>query len=497
MSLLPVTTGLTLDLRAIGLTPAYQGVIGGWPDSSDARQTGYFTDKLPTLLSQQTPAGGPAVHFAGHSPLNYEPLHFTDTTNPFATASSSAEIFAVVRATPGMPGNEGFYSAGPYGYYPYAGTTNVVDGAFGTQGYLVNGISTQNWHVYNVSHDGTTRTTNVDGVTVLTVSTAYVKPGGLIVGSGLHGWYGDIAEFICYDRALDPTERQQVLDHLTDLHFNVHPPDPSDPDPTQPANPSGLTLISTISDTFDETSLDPAFWYVGPNETVTLAASQVQLSGQLQTSSSGYNIDSAFIKMIVQRDPGDDVYASYFAQIPFGSPPLNWGINIHVGDSASEISASWTNDDGTGNNSATLTYDPAAHAYLRLSSALAQVSGDWYITCICEAGPAPGQWTELIRSPQMYTSTVTDGFELVLQGNRYGPNGMLIPAVYLDDFNVVPSTSVSDLYMKMPDGAYTKVGVDGQPLSFRLPDGSVRTWPGSKLPMYMKQADGSWKKVLG
>lgn len=61
----------------------------------------------------------------------------------------------------------------------------------------------------------------------------------------------------------------------------------------------------------------------------------------------------------------------------------------------------------------------------------------------------------------------------------------------------IDTAAPSSLYMKQPDGSYALVGVDGQPLSFRLPDGSLRTWPGSGYPLFEKQADGTWKKVLG
>lgn len=57
--------------------------------------------------------------------------------------------------------------------------------------------------------------------------------------------------------------------------------------------------------------------------------------------------------------------------------------------------------------------------------------------------------------------------------------------------------AASSLYMRQPDGSFVLVGTDDQPVSFRLPDGSERTWPGSGYPLYIKQSDGTWKKVLG
>lgn len=95
------------------------------------------------------------------------------------------------------------------------------------------------------------------------------------------------------------------------------------------------------------------------------------------------------------------------------------------------------------------------------------------------------------RAGGQYLSFTTTGgvLYLAVSGFDYDPAGFL---VYRID-----TGPTSSLYMKQPDGAYVIVGVDGQPLSFRLPDGTMRTWPGSDLPLYMKQADGTWKQVIG
>ncbi len=57
-------------------------------------------------------------------------------------------------------------------------------------------------------------------------------------------------------------------------------------------------------------------------------------------------------------------------------------------------------------------------------------------------------------------------------------------------------TATSKLYQRGPDGGYLNVGVDGRPVSMRMPDGSLRTWPGSTAPLYQLGPDGTWRQVI-
>lgn len=280
------------------------------------------------------------------------------------------------------------------------------------------------------------------------------------------------------------------LSHLVD----PLPPMTVDPtDPTGPpvgTGPAGLPLISSVSDAFDGADLDPGRWDTVNSWGALLDGQQLALTGTLATASSGYNIDSAFVRLAVaDRAPGDECWASFLAQVAFGSPPTSWAVNIHVSDTISVITSSWVGDYGQAQDSVTSGYDPVAHAWLRLRSTFSQGDEGWLITMICEAGPAPGQWTQLMRSPPMYSELANTGFGVQFVNSAPVP-------VYLSDFNTVP-TGVTLLYMQMPDGSYRKAGVAGQPLEFTLPDGSVREWPGSKYPLYQKQNDGSWMKVIG
>lgn len=255
--------------------------------------------------------------------------------------------------------------------------------------------------------------------------------------------------------------------------------------------PDGLVLASTLVDAFDgadATEADPAKW-MHDYGSATIRDNQLSLYGILVSQAWNYNVDSAYVHLSVVPDADHpDMHVAFYATGQQGSPLDSWGFYIHVAAGVSELTCSWSNDDGSADTTGTLTYDPAAHAYLRLRSELSLISGDnWNIVYICEAGPAPGQWTELMRSNQVYTWSIGDGFRFVFESYE----GQLL----LDSFNA--PAGVTLLYMKMPDGSYRKAGVAGQPLQFTLPDGSVREWPGSKYPLYQKQNDGTWLRVVG
>ncbi len=60
----------------------------------------------------------------------------------------------------------------------------------------------------------------------------------------------------------------------------------------------------------------------------------------------------------------------------------------------------------------------------------------------------------------------------------------------------VTPAKASSLYQRMPDGGWANVGTAERPVSIRMPDGSMRTWPGSDTPLYQLGPDGTWRQVI-
>lgn len=210
----PVTSGLISNLVAAGQnTP-----VSTWSDSSPAHTGNAVSDGSPlaTRIDNATPTGGPAIHFTESSYLH--------SNIGELDSSTSAEFFAVVRDN-GTYSNAGFYQLGGndrmvYGqYFSY-----TYDGSFTNGYYTIPQVSVTNWHVYNVSHDGTTRTTRIDGVVVHSAAAPFVAPSATDYSTwrvSRSGWMGDIAEMATYKRSLTDTERTQVYDYLKAAHLQA------------------------------------------------------------------------------------------------------------------------------------------------------------------------------------------------------------------------------------------------------------------------------------
>lgn len=249
-----------------------------------------------------------------------------------------------------------------------------------------------------------------------------------------------------------------------------------------------LPLASTLTDTFDGpdgAAPDPGRWNTDAAAVAVLDGGRLRLSGTLTSRTDTYLIDSAFVSVVVPAQP-QDVYVSVYAAGHTMSPPATWGFDIQAGVNTSVLFASWTNDDGSSGSNGGIGYDPVGHAYLRLRSELTDIDGDTYITYMCDAGPNPDEFTELLRSPQLFTYSAGGGFRVVARVDA--------GEVLLDNVNT--AAAVSRLWLRLPDGSHRLVGVAGQPLQLRMPDGSLRAWPGSGFPLYIRAGDGSWQQVL-
>lgn len=222
----PVSSGLAIDLSAKYFTGRVGdgGTFTTWPDQSgmanDAVQSSVgYGGSSATMKAAQTPNGGPAILLAGPT------LTFADQS--VYSAATSGEVFAVLRS---VGTAQGFYQFGgnDFTYFPYVDAT-VYDGSFTGTRYSFPAVDSGNYHVYNVSHDGTTRVTRIDGTVVHSATVAFTKPSSapsgynqLLLGNltpGQSNWQGYVAEFVAYNRSLTSTERSAVLAYLTQQHI--------------------------------------------------------------------------------------------------------------------------------------------------------------------------------------------------------------------------------------------------------------------------------------
>lgn len=261
---------------------------------------------------------------------------------------------------------------------------------------------------------------------------------------------------------------------------------PPDPDPgTDPGTGQDHPLLSTFADSFTGAALDTTRW--GSDGAGTPGSSGYALTGgSLRSNTYHYAFDSAYVHF--SPVAGQTFNGSFLVTGNAGSPPCSAGFTILYADFGTSISAAFSSDDGSAEWTPTVAYDPAVHAWLRVRTEARQDSGDWYVTYICETAPALGQWTTMLRSPEVISPSFGDGVGVSFTAN-YG-------TVVLASFNGAAAAGGSVLAMKMPDGTYRTVGLAGQPLSLKMADGTYRTWPGSTVPLYQRQQDGTWREVI-
>lgn len=220
----PVTTGLAIELSAKSLTGQVSdgAAFATWPDLSGNTNNAVVSGggQQPLYRDAKTPNGGPAVAIFGAV------LQFTNQA--VYTGKTSGEVFLVLAYPGGSSPYPGGYQFGGNDatYMPYQ-DGNIYDGSFTYSRFNFPAVSPASYHVYNVTHDGSTRTTYVDGVSKHTVNSAFLDPfasnkplviGAIQTGTG---WNGEIAAFIAYNRSLTSTERGQVLTYLQQQHFVV------------------------------------------------------------------------------------------------------------------------------------------------------------------------------------------------------------------------------------------------------------------------------------
>jgi hypothetical protein len=255
MTINPVTSGLVIDLAAGPLSATKNDLqtFATWPDSSgQSNDCQFINGNQFTFKTSVTPLNGPAVRFFSTG------AGFPDPNHMF-TGATGAEVFAVVHNL-NNSGQPSFYQFGgnDLAYYPWV-DGNVYDGSFTNSRYSFPiGVDSTNWHIYNIRHDGTTRTTAIDGTIAHTVNTAFVNPANsplssLGLGGGGGSWQGEIAEFVVYNRCLTPTERTSVYDYLRHQHLQTF----VDPNLDLPAIGLGIGVHGSLPATVDVLEADP------------------------------------------------------------------------------------------------------------------------------------------------------------------------------------------------------------------------------------------------
>lgn len=162
-----------------------------------------------------------------------------------------------------------------------------------------------------------------------------------------------------------------------------------------------------------------------------------------------------------------------------GSTPTGTTIHWH-----------WFNNGPSGDVTATL---PGVYAYrMRRAGGIVILEALRY-----GPGRATRTATELGRTSDLgdlYTRTfVGDDGPILFGWSLYAPTiGGFQDWYYLRGYNPARSR----LYQRQPDGSNALIGVAERPVPIRMPDGTLRTWPGATAPLYQKQPDGTWSVVI-
>lgn len=231
MSMPPVTTSLVLCYQADSYTGLADNttVPGNWTDQSGGNH--HATKQgSPKWRSARTPMGTPSVQLTGGS--SGAP-YFTIADNTVLNAATTAEMFVVLKSDDAnnigpvhLGGGGNFYPhpSGPGNNSIYC--TQFIHSTAPRSNYANPGVSA--WHIFNVSHDGTTKINRHNGTDVHTQTVAFTTPGssgvtGFEIGfwSGAdHKYTGEFAEILVYSAVLNSTDRTAVYDYLHTKHID-------------------------------------------------------------------------------------------------------------------------------------------------------------------------------------------------------------------------------------------------------------------------------------
>ncbi len=213
MALPPVTSGLLFCLQAssyAGLV-ADGAIVGTWTDQSTAGNNATAAGS-PRYYQGLTPAGKPGVDFNNNA-------DFTFANNTMFTGATSGELFIVVKSSSSNTQGPWCFGGNDNAFYPYS-DGKQYDGAFTNTRYSWTAPTPTGWHVINISHDGTTRTSRVDNTVVHTATVGFTAPHSstkstLRIGhGGTARFTGRIAEVLAYNTSLSSGDRTAVYNHL-------------------------------------------------------------------------------------------------------------------------------------------------------------------------------------------------------------------------------------------------------------------------------------------
>jgi hypothetical protein len=170
--------------------------------------------KVSTVTYKATAANGlPCLEFASAGRYDLPTDTFTGTT--------AAHAFILLDSDTDGSENAGFWWMGgnDQTYYTYT-DGNIYDGAFTSTRYSYNPTpALTDWHVYEVSHNGTTRKAYLDGSELSSQTTGYTVPSFVYLGAGSGGttWDGRIAAYVAYDNVLPGGDATAIREYLYDL----------------------------------------------------------------------------------------------------------------------------------------------------------------------------------------------------------------------------------------------------------------------------------------
>jgi hypothetical protein len=314
MTLPLVTSDLVLCLQADAFgTLDDSSIVTTWVDQCGAGNNGVVHGN-PLFRTARTPLGSPSIQFTGGSGPYY-----TLSSNTIFDAASAAEVFLVL--TSAATDNVGpIHFGGPGSFYPHPsgpGGNSVYDGSFTHSSdpranfAAPAPVSSNAWHIYNISHDGTDKTFRVNNGIEFVQTVGFTTPGasgattlelGFYTGAD-HKYSGEFAEILAYTRALDPTERDDVYAYLVGRHFDdgsirvavpsatftFYTPPPADPLPhvvvAPPADvvldaPAATLVTATV--TLTGPADDVLLPSLRPRFTVTVVSTEPSLTVQVQ-----------------------------------------------------------------------------------------------------------------------------------------------------------------------------------------------------------------------